>query len=101
MNRLKATSCICLVLCGSLASAGPAAAAADRRLAGEPVAEHDSIERGRYVVKIGGCNDCHTPGYVQANGAVPEATWLIGDTLGYRGPWGTSTPATCAFSSTS
>jgi hypothetical protein len=27
--------------------------------------ESDSqqIERGRYLVKIGGCNDCHTVGY--------------------------------------
>src|SRR5262245_734675 len=24
------------------------------------------IERGRYVVEIGGCNDCHTAGYAEA-----------------------------------
>jgi mono/diheme cytochrome c family protein len=23
----------------------------------------DQIERGRYLVTLGGCNDCHTPGY--------------------------------------
>jgi mono/diheme cytochrome c family protein len=23
----------------------------------------DQIERGRYLVNLGGCNDCHTPGY--------------------------------------
>ena len=49
-----------------------------------------SIERGRYVVKIGGCNDCHTAGYVQAGGKVPEKEWLTGDQLGWRGPWGTT-----------
>jgi mono/diheme cytochrome c family protein len=30
--------------------------------AGEP-APADQIERGRYLVNLGGCNDCHTPGY--------------------------------------
>jgi mono/diheme cytochrome c family protein len=29
------------------------------------------IERGRYLVRISGCNDCHTPGYLQHNGEVP------------------------------
>jgi mono/diheme cytochrome c family protein len=50
------------------------------------------IERGRYVTKIGGCNDCHTPGYPQAGGKVPEKEWLTGDALGWRGPWGTTYP---------
>lgn len=26
-------------------------------------ASADQIERGRYLVNLGGCNDCHTPGY--------------------------------------
>jgi mono/diheme cytochrome c family protein len=51
-----------------------------------------SIERGRYLVKIGGCNDCHTPGYLQKAGDVPEDRWLVGDTLGFNGPWGTTYP---------
>jgi mono/diheme cytochrome c family protein len=49
------------------------------------------IERGRYLVVLGGCNDCHTPDYAPSGGNVPEARWLIGDkVLGYRGPWGTT-----------
>jgi hypothetical protein len=32
----------------------------------------EQIERGRYLVKITGCNDCHTPGYIQNAGKVPE-----------------------------
>ncbi|WP_292542594.1 cytochrome c [Mesorhizobium sp.] len=51
-----------------------------------------SIERGRYLVKIGGCNDCHTPGYLEKAGDVPEDRWLIGDSLGFNGPWGTTYP---------
>jgi mono/diheme cytochrome c family protein len=52
-----------------------------------------SIERGRYLAKIGGCNDCHTPGYGLSGGQVPESQWLVGDRLGWNGPWGTTYPA--------
>ena len=48
------------------------------------------LDRGRYVVKIAGCNDCHTPGYAQTGGSVPEKDWLTGDQLGWRGEWGTT-----------
>lgn len=50
------------------------------------------VERGRYLVQIAGCNDCHTPDYPQSGGKVPEAKWLTGDALGWRGPWGTTYP---------
>lgn len=49
-----------------------------------------SHERGRYLVTITGCNDCHTPGYTTTGGKVDEKQWLTGDTLGWRGPWGTT-----------
>jgi mono/diheme cytochrome c family protein len=47
-------------------------------------------ERGRYLVKITGCNDCHTPGYAEVGGKIPERAWLTGDSIGWRGPWGTT-----------
>ena len=50
------------------------------------------LKRGRYIVEIGGCNDCHTAGYAPSGGKVPEAEWLAGDVLGWRGPWGTTYP---------
>lgn len=50
------------------------------------------LERGRYLVIQGGCNDCHTPGYGMQDGKVPEPDWLIGDSVGWRGPWGTTYP---------
>lgn len=53
----------------------------------------DLIERGRYLVRIGGCNDCHTPHFVARNGEVAEERWLIGDSVGYSGPWGTTYPS--------
>ncbi len=49
-----------------------------------------AVERGRYLSKIAGCNDCHTPGYLTSAGKVPENVWLTGNVLGWRGPWGTT-----------
>jgi mono/diheme cytochrome c family protein len=48
------------------------------------------VDKGRYLSKIAGCNDCHTAGYLQLKGKVPEKKWLTGDTIGWRGPLGTS-----------
>jgi mono/diheme cytochrome c family protein len=48
------------------------------------------VNRGRYLIKVAGCNDCHTPGYGPTGGKVPEEKWLTGDILGWNGPWGTT-----------
>ena len=48
------------------------------------------VDQGRYLTKIAGCNDCHTPGYLFSDGNVPEKLWLTGDKFGWRGPWGTT-----------
>ena len=48
--------------------------------------------RGKYLVRIAGCNDCHTAGYAISGGKVEEKLWLTGDQLGWRGPWGTTYP---------
>ena len=53
-------------------------------------AEDPQIKRGRYLIAIAGCNDCHTPNFPMKNGEVPESEWLTGDALGWRGPWGTT-----------
>ena len=50
----------------------------------------DAVDLGRYLVRTAGCNDCHSPGYAQQGGHTPESSWLTGDGLGWRGPWGTS-----------
>lgn len=50
------------------------------------------VERGRYLARTAGCNDCHTPGYVGSNGLLDEKNWLVGDSLGWQGPWGTTYP---------
>ena len=55
-------------------------------------ADSGAIARGRYLVQTSGCNDCHTAGYGMKAGKVPEAQWLKGDAVGFRGPWGTTYP---------
>jgi mono/diheme cytochrome c family protein len=75
----------------------------------------EQLARGKYLVTVAGCNDCHTPMKMGANGpepdmsrmlsghpesvvmppapVLPEGPWLtvIGATMtAWNGPWGTS-----------
>src|SRR5262245_45512536 len=49
-----------------------------------------AIERGRYLVVIGHCNNCHTAGYTAASGKIPEDRWLMGNPIGWRSKKGTT-----------
>lgn len=79
-SALLAAAAVCA---WNTAHAAPAAEQATAR----------QIERGRYLVRITGCNDCHTPGYAASGGKVAEKDWLVGDQLGFSGPWGTTYPS--------
>ncbi len=81
-NRIR-----CILL--SLAMAGTWLQSA-RAAAGEPGIDNSLVDRGRYLARVSGCNDCHTPGYAMNNGNTPVEQWLTGDSLGWRGPWGTT-----------
>lgn len=72
---------------GMIALAVPAGST--RATAGE---DAGLAARGHDLVVTSGCNDCHTPMYAEQAGNVPEAAWLTGSPLGWRGPWGTSYP---------
>ncbi|MDP1556878.1 MAG: hypothetical protein Q8S09_00070 [Hyphomonas sp.] len=48
------------------------------------------IAAGAYLAEVGGCHDCHTPGWAQTGGQVPEDQLLVGVPVGFSGPWGTS-----------
>jgi mono/diheme cytochrome c family protein len=50
------------------------------------------IERGRYLVVIGHCNNCHTANYTERQGDVPETEWLMGNRVGWRSAAGTTYP---------
>jgi len=62
-------------------------------LAGETAYDAATVARGRYLVTISGCNDCHTPGGGEKGPAVPLQDWLTGVPVGFQGPWGTSYPS--------
>lgn len=47
-------------------------------------ADDATIERGKYLVTIGGCNDCHTPGYLL--GHPDKARFLGGSDVGFAIP---------------
>ena len=78
-------------------------------------ARAERVERGRYLVNIGGCNDCHTPLKMGAKGPepdfsrmlsghpeglkmpsapkLPEGPWVwtaAGTNTAFAGPWGVS-----------
>ena len=68
MNSLKMFVRIALVVAASFARAGdpPAAAAASEALA-----------RGKYLVTIAACNDCHTPWKMTAEGPKPDMVLML------------------------
>jgi cytochrome c553 len=51
-----------------------------------------SVDRGKLVSIIGGCNDCHTQDYNESGGKIDPAKALVGTAIGWRGPWGTTYP---------
>ena len=56
----------------------------------KPDLDPETVERGKYLSKIAGCNDCHTSGYLLNSGSIPQDQWLLGDRFGWKGPWGTT-----------
>lgn len=84
MKLSKPAVLVSQLLCVLSMFAIPAAEAA--------TSSHSLLARGRYLVVVGGCNDCHTAGYADSGGTVPEKHWLEGSALGWHGPWGTTYP---------
>ena len=78
----------------ALALAGAPAMAADPALAKKEPRASASLnaqDRGKYMMIVGSCNDCHTADFAARSGDVPEREWLKGGgNLGFSGPWGTT-----------
>ncbi len=77
MFRLTAAA-LCLA---SLAGAAIALAATTKP------GHADRVARGKYLVNMIGCNDCHTPGTFY--GSPDLSRFLAGSEMGWAGPWGT------------
>lgn len=69
--RRQALAALMAVM-GLAASAGPLAA------------QEGQLARGKYLVGLGGCNDCHTPGYFF--GKPDSARFLGGSEVGFEVP---------------
>ena len=89
-RRVLAQCAAMLVICAASDIASAADAGAAARKTDRP-ARREVVERGRYLVVVGNCNDCHTENFPPRDGKVPESEWLLGGgALGLRGPWGTT-----------
>lgn len=89
MSRVIHAIPLCLGLVITLVTG--AIAAEQTRASGQLQAlDRKTADHARYIIKIAGCNDCHTTGYAEAAGKIPEKDWLKGDAMGWRGPWGTT-----------
>lgn len=83
------TAMLCVIFVSMIATAATAGDR-ERGRSARHTLDKKTEERARYIIKIAGCNDCHTAGYAEAAGKIPETDWLKGDTTGWRGPWGTT-----------
>ena len=59
---------------------------ASTALASPAIADETQIERGKYLVNLGGCHDCHTPGYFL--GKPDMSQYLGGSDVGLSLPTG-------------
>jgi mono/diheme cytochrome c family protein len=92
-----------LVLVSAVTVGLPVAAVAQGKPKAAPAKPSKQVQRGDYLVKIGGCNDCHTPLAMGPNGPAPDMTkMLTGHPEGMQlppppapvGPWIVSFAAT-------
>jgi len=63
-----------LVVAAGCSHNGTAPAETKTNAAQSAPSPQSRIERGRYVVTVGGCNDCHTPKKMGPNGPEPDMT---------------------------
>ncbi len=89
--QLLAAALLTTLLAQTATAAGPISSPSSSR-------DANLVERGKYLVKISGCNDCHTPGYMPADGQVPQRLWLTGSAVGFQGAWGTTYPSNLRLS---
>jgi mono/diheme cytochrome c family protein len=85
MGRSRLAGPLLLALCLATGLAALSCGMKDRQTTAAP-AVVDPVVRGRYLVTIMDCNDCHTPGSFY--GAPDTSRRLSGSDLGWVGPWG-------------
>lgn len=119
MNTRQRITTLVITIASLALAASIGATAAGRNTAKKAderarAAAQAKIQRGKYLVQLGGCNDCHTPWTMGPNGPAPDETRLLsghpeslkmppppklagpwvwaaaGTNTAFSGPWGVS-----------
>ena len=96
MNR--SVSGFSLLSLAVMALAACSAPAAPETTAAKPAgpSETELLARGEYLVRIAGCNDCHTPAYAERGGEVPGRNGWSVPRWASAAPGAPPMPPTCA-----
>src|SRR5580765_7299459 len=84
MDRMRLG--VVVLLAGAVAASLSVQSCSSGKVEATPAAAVDPVARGRYLVTLMSCNDCHTPGYFY--GAPDTTRRLSGSDVGWIGPWG-------------
>lgn len=87
---MRKTGIIVLGIAVGLVSVAALTRGADEAKETRQIVAATPEEQGEYLIRIAGCNHCHTAGYSESGGRVPKEKWLTGVAVGCRGPWGTT-----------
>ena len=95
MNRIRLTAWLLVAAALAFAvaaftSCAPAGKPATDAAPAEAKPAMTPLERGKQLSVVGGCIDCHTPGFFY--GATDFSRNLSGSEVGWSGPWGTTYP---------
>jgi mono/diheme cytochrome c family protein len=89
----RAVHAVAVLLLAAVTSADTPAAKADPQT--------EKVKRGKYLVTVGGCNDCHTPMKMTPDGPAPDMEWMLaGHPEGAPDPGGTLGPNDLALTAT-
>lgn len=80
MNTRQRITVIVIVMSALIVAGTISATATKRERSAELAAANAKkmrVERGRYLVAIGGCNDCHTPMKMGAKGPEPDMSRML------------------------
>jgi Cytochrome c len=73
MSKTAMAGCVIVGLCTLILVSEVSVAAGHKTSGGKKAL----IERGLYLVTVGGCNDCHSPKKMTPNGPVPDESRLL------------------------
>jgi mono/diheme cytochrome c family protein len=75
--NMKTTMTLGLIAAASITLGLAAARGVQRQSTPSSPSNASRIERGKYLVTVGVCNDCHTPWKMGANGPEPDMTRML------------------------